>query len=471
MVKQAPSRARLLTMTLFAVSCFGLLLFLWTSFGGPLPLKAKGYRFDVAFPEAVSLAEQADVRISGVSVGRVVRLTRGRARTRATIELRPRYAPLPADSRAILRVKTLLGETFVALSPGDRGAAPVPDGGRLADRNVSTQVELDEVLRSFDPPTRRALHAWVGRMSAALDGRGRDLNDALGSLGPAVRGGAGVMAILDAQRDALRRLVADSGEVLGAIGSRERDVRTLVTAGDRLFAATARRERALSATIAALPALLVQARVTLRNAQGAAREAAPVVAELEPAADVLKPVLTDAVALAPQAEALFRRLTPVVDLSGRALPAATRLLARARPLVRALQPAGQELVPIVRYLAAQRDNVAADAANLPSVLQASTPTVPGGPPVHYLRAITYFSNEGFVGWRQRFASNRRIPYLRNRGLDDLRPGSWLKTYDCDNLGNPQPAPTPEPPPPCVRQAPFAAEFGGGAYPRLTRAQP
>jgi hypothetical protein len=192
---------------------------------------------------------------------------------------------------------------------------------------------------------------------------------------------------------------------------------------------------------------------------------------LEPTADVLEPVLTDAAALAPEARRLFERLGPVIDLSATGLPAATRLLREARPLVRALLPTGQDLVPIADYLGAQRDNVAADAANLPSVLQAATPTVPGGPPVHYLRAITYFAPEGLVGWPERFASNRRIPYLRNRGLDAVKPGSALRTYDCDNLGNPQPAPTPEPPPPCVQADPFGPEFGGGMFPRLTRAQP
>ena len=36
MQKQAPSLGRILVMVLFALSCFGLLLFLWLSFGGPI---------------------------------------------------------------------------------------------------------------------------------------------------------------------------------------------------------------------------------------------------------------------------------------------------------------------------------------------------------------------------------------------------------------------------------------------------
>ena len=74
MQKRAPTLGNIFVIILFALSCFGLLLFLWESFGGPLPLKPKGYRFSVSFPRTLVLSEQSDVRISGVDVGHVVGL-------------------------------------------------------------------------------------------------------------------------------------------------------------------------------------------------------------------------------------------------------------------------------------------------------------------------------------------------------------------------------------------------------------
>ena len=44
MIKQAPSIGRILTMVAFALSCFGILIFLWLSFGGSVPLQPEGYR-------------------------------------------------------------------------------------------------------------------------------------------------------------------------------------------------------------------------------------------------------------------------------------------------------------------------------------------------------------------------------------------------------------------------------------------
>ena len=72
MNKQAPSASRIFTMLAFAFSCIGLLVFLWISFGGATPFAPQGYRLDAEFNQAPLLATQADVRISGVNVGKVV---------------------------------------------------------------------------------------------------------------------------------------------------------------------------------------------------------------------------------------------------------------------------------------------------------------------------------------------------------------------------------------------------------------
>src|ERR687888_2723175 len=105
MQKQAPSVGRILVAVGFALSCFGLLLFLWITFGGPTPFKAQSYRFTADFTEAVTLAKEAEVREGGVTVGKVKSLSlppKGNA-TEVTIELDPKYAPIPQNTRAILR--------------------------------------------------------------------------------------------------------------------------------------------------------------------------------------------------------------------------------------------------------------------------------------------------------------------------------------------------------------------------------
>jgi ABC-type transporter Mla subunit MlaD len=161
MQKQAPTIGRLLVMVGFALSCFGLLLFLWLAFGGPIPFQPKGYQFKIGFPAATQLAAEADVRISGVPVGKVKNIEPVNGLTQVTIQLNPKFAPIPKDAKAILRQKTLLGETYIELTPGTPRAPTVPEGGRLANSQVAPTVQLDDIFRTFDPRTRAAFQTWM----------------------------------------------------------------------------------------------------------------------------------------------------------------------------------------------------------------------------------------------------------------------------------------------------------------------
>ncbi|MGH2901427.1 MAG: MlaD family protein, partial [Solirubrobacteraceae bacterium] len=166
---EGPTLGRLLVISGFALTCFCLLLFLWLAFGGPIPLKPQGYRVQVAFTDAATLADQADVRTAGVRIGRVVdkQLAPEGNRTLATIELDSRYAPMKADARAILRQKTLLGETYVEVTTGSRGAAGVKEGARLPDGQVARAVEFDELFSIFDARTRTTFRQWMASVAAA----------------------------------------------------------------------------------------------------------------------------------------------------------------------------------------------------------------------------------------------------------------------------------------------------------------
>src|SRR3954452_23280054 len=163
MVKEAPSLGKIVAMFLFALTCFGLLFFLWLAFGGPVPLKPNGYRFHTSFKEVGQLANQSDVRISGVPVGKVEQIKANKRTGLAdvTIQLDAKYAPLPSDAKAILRQKTLLGETYVELTPGTTSAKAIPENGRLRTSQVSPTVELDEIFRAFDKRTRGAFAVWM----------------------------------------------------------------------------------------------------------------------------------------------------------------------------------------------------------------------------------------------------------------------------------------------------------------------
>src|SRR3982074_1400022 len=142
METSSPPVTKIVTMVLFTLSCVGLLLFLWLSFGGTVPLNPQGYRVKLSFPNAQELATQADGRIAGVSVGKVVQkeLDPAGNATIATVQLGNQYAPIHRNATAILRQKTILGETYIDLNPGTRGSPALPDGSLLTRGQVQHAV-------------------------------------------------------------------------------------------------------------------------------------------------------------------------------------------------------------------------------------------------------------------------------------------------------------------------------------------
>ena len=366
MNKQAPSLGRILAMVVFAMSCFGLLLFLWLAFGGPVPLKPEGYRVKVNFPEATTLPQEADVRMAGVNIGRVKtkELDEGGVRTTVELEIDERFAPLPEDTRAILRQKTLLGETYVQLSQGTEEAEELPDGGTLDNTHVSPTVELDEIYDAFDESTRRAFADWVEELTKAIDnGRSEDLNDAFGNFAGFSRDGADLLQVLDQQKTAVRHLVKNTGVVFNAISERQGTLRNLIDTSNQTFEATAARDEALAEVFQIFPTFLDESRVTMARLQEFAANTHPLVNDFKAPADDLAPTVRDLGDLAPDLEALFRDLPPLIEASKEGAPALTKVLEAAEPFFEAAHPFFQELNPILSYANFQQTTIAAFLSN------------------------------------------------------------------------------------------------------------
>jgi phospholipid/cholesterol/gamma-HCH transport system substrate-binding protein len=443
MQKAAPSFGRIAIMAGFALSCFGLLLFLWLAFGGTIPLNPKGYRFVTSFSEATQLAKEADVRISGVPVGKVktIEPDKKNGRSRVEIQLESRYAPLPSDARAILRQKSLLGETYVELTPGTKSAPKVPEGGMLKTSQVSPTVELDEIYRSFDPRTRRAFQVWMQTQAQAIDGHGRDVNDALGNLGPFAEDASVAVDILNRQQAAVRRLISNTGVVFGALTERGDQLRGLIENSNRVFSTTASRDRELQAAFVALPTFQRESRQTLNRLDRFAADTNPLVTQLRPAARELSPTLHDLSALAPDLKALFRDTDKLITVSRTGFPAAQRILRDLRPLLAQTDPALRQLIPILEVLGAYKGELNSFFANTASATQAFDP----GTRLHYLRTTNPLNPENLAAYPRRIGSNRPNAYQLPGGYKKLSSG--LEVYESRHCGRTAPTISTEPPAP------------------------
>ena len=413
MNKQRPSNLAMITMVAFAASCVGLLIFLWISFGGTLPFNAQGYRFSVEFNQATELASNAEVEIAGVTVGHVtsVGVDHKTGLTRAVLQIDHQYVPRPANTRAILRQKTLLGETYVQLSAGNPHGPKLRDGAALPQGQVAQSVQLDQILDTFDPKTRAAFATWMQQGGIALTNRGQQFNAAFAQLYPFATNVNSVLAVLQRQKSATSTLLHDGGQVFSALSSSPAQLQGFVRNTNQLFATTASRDAALAATIRAFPAFLAQTRVTTDTVGRFAANTKPLIDELHPAAAQLNPALESVAQLTPELQTLMDNIPPLTGAGKTGLPALGSFLTQGVPFLTALKPFLGQLDPVIDYINTYRRELAGFFANGTAASQAQSSGATGVPTVHYLRISNPIGPESLATYQ-----TRRIRTVRIRTL-------------------------------------------------------
>jgi phospholipid/cholesterol/gamma-HCH transport system substrate-binding protein len=474
MNKNPPSIGQIAAMIGFTLSVAGLLMFLWTAFGGTLPLRPEGYRFKADFAEASLLVKEADVRMAGVNVGKVKskELGPGARTTRVEMEIDDRFAPIGRDARAVLRQKSLLGESYVEITPGSPEAEDLDDGGTLAQSNIEETVELDEVFRVFDPDTRRAFQEWLHEGGIATSGTfARDFNDSLGNAAPFFEGGADLLRPLAEQEVALRRVVRDTGRVFDAISREDGRLRGLITGGEATFSALASRDDALAETFQVFPTFLRETRTTVRRLEAFARNTDPLVRDLREPAQDLAPTLRDLGDLSPDLEKLFRDIGPLVRASESGVPAATRFLRGAEPVLEATHVFMPELNPILSYLSFARMQLA-------QFITVGGAALAGNGAGGYRRnsgAEHYLPQMAIIDARSLGRRTRRPPweransYIAPNAYDRAVPLGAIESFDCRPNGGEQRRASgsgENAEPPCFVQPPFL--WGREKFPRLSR---
>lgn len=441
MQKRAPTLANILVIVLFALSCFGLLLFLWEAFGGPVPLKPKGYRFEVAFPRTLALAEQSDVRISGVNVGKVISLKAGSdGRTHVIIELDSRYAPLSSADHVILRQKTLLGETYVQILPGPSSAPKVADEGALPNSQVEKAVTLDDILSALTPRTRRAFQVWMQSLAAGEAGRGEAINSVFTEIPPFVEDANKLVTILASQEGAVRAAVHNTGVVFNALTEREGQFRELISNGEQAFSAAARASSAWANTWRFLPAFERNGTQALRATDSFAADASPLLEQLRPVERKLSSLLQATKPFAPHFNSFLTDLGPLSSAGKRGLPTIPRQLEETLPVLENVRPVLHNFDPLLAFAGQYMPELESFFANITAASEAtaSNKNDSSGPrQQHYLRTMQVIEPEGLSIYQQRIGTNRANAYPLPGAFSALANG--LKVFSTSSCANSAPS--------------------------------
>jgi phospholipid/cholesterol/gamma-HCH transport system substrate-binding protein len=443
MQKRAPTLGNLLVIVLFVLSCFGLLMFLWESFGGPLPLKPKGYRFTISVPRSFSLAEESDVRISGVEVGHVVSLGLGsEGRTRATLEIDGRYAPIRANMHAILRQKTLLGETYVQLIPETQSGPYLRDGAQLSNSQIEPSVTLDDILSAFNPKTRRAFQQWQEEAAVASNGRGEQINAGFAQLEPLVENANKLVSVLYSQEGALREIVHNTGVVFNALASRDHQLEGSIVNGERTFHAFAEASKAFAAAFRALPTFERNSRVAFKETDRFAATANPYLEEFRGAERQLSALLQAAKPFTPQFNHFLTALGPLATAAKTDLPDFKKGLQATVPILENFRPVLHNLDPFLKYLGEYIPEVQAFFANATAASQENEPSADvdegHGPKQHLLTVMPVLTPESLAIYQSRIGTNRADAYPHSGAYDKIANGG-LPVFESSTCSNSAPA--------------------------------
>jgi phospholipid/cholesterol/gamma-HCH transport system substrate-binding protein len=214
-----------------------------------LPIIGGGDVYSAAFAEAGGLKANDEVRIAGVRVGKVEKVELEGDHVKVTFRIED-AADFGPDTRANIKVKTLLGAMYLSLDPAGSGQLkagseiPVEHTSSPYDvvkafsglAETSEQIDTDQLAQSLTtladltrntPEEFRSALDGVSRLSTNISAKNSQINELLGNL-------QNVAEVLDARDQDIVGLMRDSDVLFRALVKRRQAVHRLLVSTSTL---------------------------------------------------------------------------------------------------------------------------------------------------------------------------------------------------------------------------------------------
>lgn len=178
------------------------------------------------FTDVTAVHSGDDVRIGGVRVGQVEEIglaPDGSAEVEFSLDEGRR---IPADTRATVKFRNLVGQRYIALTPGPgKQAAPLPPGGLIPLEHTAPALNLTELFNGFKPLFAALDPADVNKLSyeiiRVLQGEGGTVRSLLAHT-------ASLTTTLAEKDQVIGELVDNLNTVMGRIAARNDDLSALL---------------------------------------------------------------------------------------------------------------------------------------------------------------------------------------------------------------------------------------------------
>ncbi|MEA2443124.1 MAG: phospholipid/cholesterol/gamma-HCH transport system substrate-binding protein [Thermoleophilales bacterium] len=287
------------------------------------------YDVSAEVPSAANLVEGNEVRVGGFRVGIVNKIRTkfrkappaGKLTAVAVLDLKldKTVEPLARDSKLLVRPRSALGLKYVEITPG-RARQTFPPGATIPLANAGNPVEFDDLLNTFDDPTRQNQQDALVGFGDALTGRGQDINTAIHELSPFFNALTPVMRNLSNPQTGLKDFFKEIGKASAQVRPVARLQAEMFALQSVTFDAITRDPNAFRATIERNPATLQQGiqslppqRVFLGNFADLSRRLRPTARILPTALPRLNEAMRVGTQVLPQTVGLNREVGKTYD--------------------------------------------------------------------------------------------------------------------------------------------------------------
>jgi len=197
-----------------------LLLLLLSFNANALPFIGGGTTYHADFSDSGGLKTGDDVRIAGVKVGKVSSVALKGAMVRVAFQINT-SAHIGGQTRADIKIKTLLGDKYIALGPAGTGSLH----GDIPESRTTTPLD---VTQAFIGLGQRAGEIDTKQLAQAFDTLAATFKDTPPYVHDSLQGLRRLSTTIASRDNALHQLLADANTVTQTLAQRNAEIAKLI---------------------------------------------------------------------------------------------------------------------------------------------------------------------------------------------------------------------------------------------------
>jgi phospholipid/cholesterol/gamma-HCH transport system substrate-binding protein len=243
------ARANFVKLVMFTAVTLAVTMVLGATIGNVRPGDKVSYRAD--FSDVTGLLQGDEVRIAGVTVGRIKKTAVVEGHARVTMEVDKKVV-LTESTRAKVRYRNLLGQRYIALFEGSGTGSRLRSGGLIPIGQTEPALDLTVLFNGFRPILETVQPETVNQLASeivrALQGEGGTVDSLLAHT-------ASLTTTLAARDATIGRVIDNLNEIVGTVADREGNVGLLISELQRLVTGLAGDRDALGSALASIDRL------------------------------------------------------------------------------------------------------------------------------------------------------------------------------------------------------------------------